>query len=42
MNEALERLETAAELEPDVPDFTRARDLLKQKIIETEADPGQP
>ncbi|MEC7679109.1 MAG: tetratricopeptide repeat protein, partial [Planctomycetota bacterium] len=35
MNEALQRLETAAALQPDVPDFTRARDLLKQKIIET-------
>jgi tetratricopeptide (TPR) repeat protein len=32
MNEALKKLELAAELEPEVPDFSQARDLLKEKI----------
>ena len=32
MNEALEKLELAAELEPEVTDFSQARDLLKEKI----------
>lgn len=33
-DEALERLNRAVELEPDVPDFRQARDLLKQKLDE--------
>ena len=32
MDEALKRLQLAAQLEPDVPDFSQARDLLQQKL----------
>jgi len=34
MEQAMNRLELAVELEPDVPDFRQARDLLKQKLQE--------
>ena len=39
MNEALERLETAAELEPDVPDFTESTEA---EDYRTEAETSQP
>jgi Flp pilus assembly protein TadD len=34
MDQAMQRLNRAAELEPTVPDFRQARDLLKQKLDE--------
>ena len=44
MDKALEQLETAVELAPDVPDFRQARDLLMQRINEdsqkTSVTPG--
>ena len=36
MDEAMQRLERAVELEPDVPDFRTARDLLKDKLRQAE------
>lgn len=38
MNEAMERLEKSVELEPEVPDFRQARDLLKEKLQQLEKD----
>ena len=32
MADAMEKLELATKLEPDVPDFKQARDLLKEKL----------
>ena len=38
MNEAMERLEKSVELEPEVPDFRQARDLLKEKLQQLEKE----
>lgn len=38
MDEAMERLEKSVELEPEVPDFRQARDLLKEKLQQLEKD----
>ena len=38
MNEAMERLEIATELEPEIPDFRQARDLLKEKLEQLDAE----
>lgn len=36
MDDAMEKLELATKLEPDVPDFKQARDLLKEKLEQSE------
>ena len=38
MNEAMERLEIATDLEPEIPDFRQARDLLKEKLEQLDGE----